>query len=650
MAIDFNDVMMEASEGPSVIIAQGISGHTPQFSIGNVESVAADAGAEVNMRGNIENPILDFKIPRGANGYEAINDNAGEGATDFVWSANKITGELDKVKNAFDLYTFVYFTTPISIDTTNHTVTIGNGFILRPRPGNFIEVTSPVTVSYTTGNVGMIVCEFTGSTFKFTTTVSNESKGFALLMISADGTKFYTPYDYTKITVDGSPISYENILSGFVPYVENNETKLDTLMSVLNYREDHIINTGTMPITTNTIWVDVYNVIPAGTFLKSISFPQSETLDMDISLWEKTGLRLVRYSNQNYSVSSVGNVCTVEINTFIEKNTVIGYNCHNTVFYGNTFANRCLLQVDDDTVTNVTYTDTQALKYCITENITILSYGLPKNSLELHVGPGYEYAEIQDALDDLTTDYATIIVHPRSTPYSRFSMMRKLSNQYPWTGLTTVKHISIIGVDKAHCIIRDDSGNYDTPPAEIATNGVIANLRFIATHDDFDAASLYPSYAVHVDNRPADPNGFHVIFDNCDLISYNTAAIGVGVYHNQTIEMRNCLIASYADPSQFDPSYDYNIRMDIGSWFSHTAMGYTEGNEKFIFDNNKFISYNATKSCVIQENDSTPSLEVEAIGNSFWAYGANSQGFSKSSTAALSPYNHGNNVSALNQN
>lgn len=96
MAINFDDKMMDVSEGPSVILAQGIPGQTPFFSIGEVQSVAADAGASVEMSGSIENPVLNFKIPRGVSGADSINDNAGEGDTDFVWSANKTWSEFQK--------------------------------------------------------------------------------------------------------------------------------------------------------------------------------------------------------------------------------------------------------------------------------------------------------------------------------------------------------------------------------------------------------------------------------------------------------------------------------------------------------------------------------------------------------------------------
>ena len=98
MAIDFNDKMMEAAEGPAVILASGIPGQTPNFSIGEVDSVAPDAGAEVELTGTVANPILNFKLPRGVSGSESINDNAGPGDTDFVWSANKTYDEIEAVK------------------------------------------------------------------------------------------------------------------------------------------------------------------------------------------------------------------------------------------------------------------------------------------------------------------------------------------------------------------------------------------------------------------------------------------------------------------------------------------------------------------------------------------------------------------------
>ena len=68
----------------------GPTGATPTLSIGDVTTLPAGQEAAARFRGTAEAPILDLDIPRGANGNETIDDNAGEGDIDYVYSADKI--------------------------------------------------------------------------------------------------------------------------------------------------------------------------------------------------------------------------------------------------------------------------------------------------------------------------------------------------------------------------------------------------------------------------------------------------------------------------------------------------------------------------------------------------------------------------------
>ena len=89
MAIDFNDKMMEQSQGPSLIIAQGLPGQTPTLEVGTVETVSSTEGADVTMESTQTGAKINFKIPRGPSGSDDIDDTAGSGDTDKVYSADK---------------------------------------------------------------------------------------------------------------------------------------------------------------------------------------------------------------------------------------------------------------------------------------------------------------------------------------------------------------------------------------------------------------------------------------------------------------------------------------------------------------------------------------------------------------------------------
>ena len=75
---------------------RGATGATPQLSIGTVETVAASEGAAASLSGTAEAPVLNLQIPRGVAGNESIDDTAGIGDDDVVWSADKTKTELHK--------------------------------------------------------------------------------------------------------------------------------------------------------------------------------------------------------------------------------------------------------------------------------------------------------------------------------------------------------------------------------------------------------------------------------------------------------------------------------------------------------------------------------------------------------------------------
>ena len=65
------------------------------LSIGTVETVSSSTDASATITGTADNPILNLSIPRGVTGNESINDNAGNGDTDYVWSADKSWNEIN---------------------------------------------------------------------------------------------------------------------------------------------------------------------------------------------------------------------------------------------------------------------------------------------------------------------------------------------------------------------------------------------------------------------------------------------------------------------------------------------------------------------------------------------------------------------------
>ena len=92
---------------------------TPKgLGIGEVNSVGADSGASASISGPADDPVLNLNIPRGAAGNESIDDTAGTGDTDKVWSADKSSQYIERSgKNIFDKYSYS------TRSTTNMTTT-----------------------------------------------------------------------------------------------------------------------------------------------------------------------------------------------------------------------------------------------------------------------------------------------------------------------------------------------------------------------------------------------------------------------------------------------------------------------------------------------------------------------------------------------
>lgn len=82
--------------------ATGATGATPAFSIGTVSTLQPGQSATASITGTPAAPVLNLGIPQGDPGNATIDDNAGEGDTTKVWSANKTAGELSDVKSAIN--------------------------------------------------------------------------------------------------------------------------------------------------------------------------------------------------------------------------------------------------------------------------------------------------------------------------------------------------------------------------------------------------------------------------------------------------------------------------------------------------------------------------------------------------------------------
>jgi len=591
---------------------------------------------------------------------ETAQGEAETAAQSVSASAAQITQNAEDIgdlRSALSFYNFGLFDGRIDWDTTNNTVTLGAGYFIYG--GSYTRISSATTLAYTNFN-NTTVLVYNGSAFSFVP-FNGLVNGTALALFNVN--KMYMPFSYDKVYLNGNKITTANLFNDFVPFVDSIAQDVDDIspeveaisnkLDVL-FPETTIYNENNSPRSTATndsIWIPKELTIPANSLVTTIDVYTNDNTQktFSISFWNNnTG---EKYAEKTYTLTPSQYVVSIPINTQTTSPTKIGFYSASgfATVTGKNGYNLLYVEPSATSILNASTLAKWALNATI-KAIVVNQDGTRVLSQEIHVGEGLAYTEIQQAIEAVTGDYATIIVHPKSTPYGRFSLMRSLSDSYPWSGLASVKHISIIGVDKTKCIVQSNTGNYNTPPAEIATNGVIKNLTFIATHTASDGTETTGSYAVHVDNRPADANGMKLVFENCDFISYQTAAVGLGLYRNQDITFDRCNFKSITDTTwKPNENYDSTYMCALGAYFMHTTMGFAGGNMFIRFWGCFFYHEGGSYAMRIADADETQTALLEAINNTLWdATNGNTGYYTTNNPIMQMPYNHGNNAAGLN--
>jgi len=186
---------------------------------------------------------------------------------------------------------------------------------------------------------------------------------------------------------------------------------------------------------------------------------------------------------------------------------------------------------------------------------------------------GGDYTTIQGALDnasDTALNPVTIMITPGTYRES--------------LNICNGRYISLVGVDKRTCIIRDDSGDYYKAPLNIAGNVKVSNLTVMATHDLGTPA--LKSYAIHHDF----PGTGTSEINNCILISEQNSAIGIGLQDQQTLIINDCELYKQ----------DTGDTYDMGALYIHNKQANGAINQKLIVKNSR-IEADHGYACVIQD-------------------------------------------------
>ncbi|MFZ3132751.1 MAG: hypothetical protein WA125_17020 [Desulfosporosinus sp.] len=173
-----------------------------------------------------------------------------------------------------------------------------------------------------------------------------------------------------------------------------------------------------------------------------------------------------------------------------------------------------------------------------------------------------DYYRIQDAIDncnDSATNPVDILIK-RGT-YDSFSMR---------VGGARKRYISLKGESNQLVTVVSYTGNYSTPAAEIWTDGMVSDIRFLmnATAGTYVPGGPNPyAYAVHDDFGAS-----KVIYRNCIFDSNSGPGMGFGLDTDKDMSFENCQFYQRGDGT-------YGSK-NIGALFGHTSSSESATNQK----------------------------------------------------------------------
>lgn len=283
------------------------------------------------------------------------------------------------------------------------------------------------------------------------------------------------------------------------------------------------------------------------------------------------------------------------------------------------------------------------LLYYVQGNIAI-EKATPKNVVTVAKSGGM-YNTIMGAVnaiaDDSATNPYTIMIYP--------GIYDEVVN------IGAGRFVSLVGINRDTCIIRDTSGKYANSPVLVNGNFTIENLTVIANHDN--AGSWYPtwdggnttfaSYCLHVDGGSftSDAPAYGRIA-NCRLYSECNHAIGMGLRNYETVSIENCEIIRKASGDYINSNY-------LGAMGCHSQNPGPEEEEEHLIIKDCYIENAQFIALQLWKLQATASpMDLLAIGNTLVdSNGIGNVYFKNYQTTEnrmIKVGSHGNNATELN--
>ena len=409
----------------------------------------------------------------------------------------------------------------------------------------------------------------------------------------------------------------------------------------------------------------VNHQFPQGCVINKISFgvgqESTQARSVCVEIWENENGTLNKVASETFDVTPQSYAAETVVTYNYDANYIVENGAY--ISFLPITNNAIQYIVDPDGADNMlvsTDVSTDTTSLALSSLSTFAIKALPSITIEYEswsgvnvvtIGPGMDYEEIQDALvainDDTASNPYTFWLMPKKAPYKPFSMLRNsFSDNYPWSGIRT-RNISIIGMDKAHCVIRSDSGNYKLPCGEPLTNGIIKDITFVMTNDDQDPSATQGGYCLHIDCKPLNDMGYKMIIEDCDFENSSGPCVGIGVHANCDLQFRRCHFNTTLS-AEYNPHEGYRNLVDYGVVYAHTSTATTALNQNLTLVDCIGVCAEGTRSIRIdrttQYDPSTSSFIYTLIRNVFWNESLNAAGYAIGSSLTADPMNFGNNM------
>ena len=216
-----------------------------------------------------------------------------------------------------------------------------------------------------------------------------------------------------------------------------------------------------------------------------------------------------------------------------------------------------------------------------------------------------DYTSLQEALykvNDSADTHITILVMPGIYVMDEYdSTKRHFANN---------RNLSIIGLDRNTCIVRNDNGNYttnpyvDNAPFKLSGKVLISNLTIISSDEQNNAGNGI-AYCVHVDSEANEGD----IMEIRDCILYNNhgACIGIGLRQGFTLKIVGCEVKSDLKSNDLTQTWQ-------GAIICHDQLKSDVTNEN-LFIKDSLVESNSEVCIVVNSATYKNSIDLIAIGN-----------------------------------